>query len=503
MASPSPPPITRNPATFVRIPRAELVFKEEVDSGWDADAVTESTDRIGQGTFGTVYKAQWNATTDATKAAFLAAGSPSCVVVKVLDMQQTNVRRQFLNEVSVLQKTKHRPQSLQFFGADEHQGKAYIVMEYTPLGDLRAFSKSDAWRALSMHDQWVLLCQAVTSIARIHDDGVVHRDIKPRNFLVFPDPSATPPYIVKVCDLGLSTALWSHASTSVADSKRTRAAWVGTAPYVAPELLALKVNGHHPCQDVYSLGMTLWTILIGQGHRPYMGNPVDFWKQDVVSGTRLPLSVGHLPEAWRMHAINLISECWHPDPMMRPTCTQVHTWMMRAKDACARDETGDAVVTEALGRPLSASYGDASNFLSKIIADKPLLTSHQVHRLLAMQIYHDGAEYADFRAKWHLPLIHGNNQYAFRWSRELAGVFYDTYHHSITDDELAQQFKQRTEMRSKLYGTPRVPPAYLSPPANVWNAPSAVPKGDAYQPAFPSEVASKHTEFYNSEESYN
>jgi serine/threonine protein kinase len=134
--------------------------------------------------------------------------------------------------------------------AGEHE-IAYLVMELVegdPLaGILAREGRISAERTLD------ILEQAGNGLQAAHEQGLVHRDVKPGNILV------TPAGKVKITDFGIAKA--AHAAPV------TRGGMVmGTAHYIAPEQ-ALG-NPAEPASDVYSLAVCGYECLTG--HRPFL-----------------------------------------------------------------------------------------------------------------------------------------------------------------------------------------------------------------------------------------
>lgn len=95
--------------------------------------------------------------------------------------------------------------------------------------------------------------EMLSAIAHVHAQGIVHRDIKPDNFLV----GGADGSMVKLCDFGLAAIL----------PKRGGLGGVyGTAPYMAPEML--KSERYAELVDIWSLGATVYLMLFAEF--PYM-----------------------------------------------------------------------------------------------------------------------------------------------------------------------------------------------------------------------------------------
>lgn len=121
---------------------------------------------------------------------------------------------------------------------------AYVAMEHLQGGDLAQRLRAPLPRGEALP----LLRQAAEALAQLHRQGLVHRDVKPANFLLRADGSLV------LADFGL-----------VAEAGRQDVApgtLVGTPRYVAPE--QLQGAPAAPAADVYSLGVLLYEMLCGR-----------------------------------------------------------------------------------------------------------------------------------------------------------------------------------------------------------------------------------------------
>jgi serine/threonine protein kinase len=129
----------------------------------------------------------------------------------------------------------------------------FIVMENVPGEPLSALLAREG--ALSEDRALDVICQTSLALQAAHDEGVIHRDVKPGNILLRPDG------VVKITDFGISRAINSVPLT-------VTGAVMGTAHYLSPEqALGQPVT---PASDVYSLGVVAYECLTGV--RPFPGD---------------------------------------------------------------------------------------------------------------------------------------------------------------------------------------------------------------------------------------
>ncbi|HEX2881141.1 MAG TPA: serine/threonine-protein kinase, partial [Polyangiaceae bacterium] len=137
----------------------------------------------------------------------------------------------------------------------------YIVMEL-----LEGYSLADLFERggrLSLASVQALVCQVAGALAAAHDEGVVHRDIKPQNIFV----TSTDPLCFKVLDFGVAKLLRLPSAPLSTELTETGVV-IGSAPYMSPEQLEAR-GDVDPRSDLWSLGVIVYEALTGM--RPFSG----------------------------------------------------------------------------------------------------------------------------------------------------------------------------------------------------------------------------------------
>ncbi|MBN1394706.1 MAG: serine/threonine protein kinase [Pirellulales bacterium] len=195
-------------------------------------------DSIGQGGAGQVFKARH-------------AKIGRVVAIKVLPREKSTPEAiaNFTREIRSLAALDH-PKLVAALDAGEDGNVLYLVTEFVPGQDLRKLVRDRG--PLEMPAAASIISQVAEGLKYAHQQGIVHRDVKPGNVLVAPDGSA------KLSDLGFASPL----NDSAADDPR-RGKIVGTADYLSPDQVRDPWNPT-PGWDIYSLGCTLYYAVTGK-----------------------------------------------------------------------------------------------------------------------------------------------------------------------------------------------------------------------------------------------
>lgn len=253
-------------------------------------------DRLGAGSSGQVWRAQrrWDG---------------SFVAVKVLRpelSEDPHAVARFVRERTTLVGLDH-PNLVPILDLVAEGSTLAIVMELVNGADLRSILRGGA---LPPAEACLLVAQMAAGMAEVHRAGVVHRDLKPENVLVEGAGSAEPR--VRVTDFGI-------ARTATGTSVTRAGQVVGTAEYLAPELVAGRPLT--PAADMYSLGVLAYELLAGR--RPFEADHPAAVLRAHLDAEPVPLE--GIPEGlWA-----LVARAMAKEPTARPDASELAGEMTR------------------------------------------------------------------------------------------------------------------------------------------------------------------------------
>jgi serine/threonine protein kinase len=176
------------------------------------------------------------------------------VVLKVMNTTQSENKdftERFLNEGRIVAALRH-PHIITIYDIGRANDLVYIAMEYVEGGDLKDRTGEPTEPRIAL-DYIIKIGEA---LEYAHDNGIIHRDVKPANILFRGDGT------ILLSDFGIAKQL-------AVDTELTSTGTILGSPfYMSPEQAeGLVVDGR---TDIYSLGVIMYEMLVG--HRPYQGD---------------------------------------------------------------------------------------------------------------------------------------------------------------------------------------------------------------------------------------
>ncbi|MEX2189006.1 MAG: serine/threonine-protein kinase [Pirellulales bacterium] len=247
-------------------------------------------DEIGRGAWTRVFLA---------RPADVQRTRPGCYAVKLLDaawegdpLAVAALRREALVGMAVT-----NPHLVSVLAAHVHESPHYLVAPFLPgitLAERLRAGRLSVWSAM-----WIAR-QTASALAALHEAGWLHRDVKPANVMVSPSGHAT------LIDLGLC----QRRDRGVSMMHRPVA---GTFDYLAPEAVTPGI-ACGPATDLYSLGVMLYEMLVGQP--PFQGRTAGELAEK--HRRAAPPPVGELRPDVPLELSQLLRELLAKQPLRRP-----------------------------------------------------------------------------------------------------------------------------------------------------------------------------------------
>lgn len=202
-------------------------------------------DRLGEGGMGTVFRARHKR-------------MRRIVALKVLNpeiQENPDHLQRFQREIETLARLNH-PGVIQAYDADFGPSGFFLVLELVEGSDLDGIVRKNG--PLPVSEAIDAMIQSAKALQYVHDQGMVHRDIKPQNLMRNRQGD------IKVADLGLVRLAEAESTDDHNKQGLTQQFTIaGTLEFMAPEQ-AENTSGVDNRADIYSLGCSLYYILAGK-----------------------------------------------------------------------------------------------------------------------------------------------------------------------------------------------------------------------------------------------
>ncbi|KAB8097336.1 hypothetical protein EE612_026071 [Oryza sativa] len=257
-------------------------------------------DEIGKGAYGRVYKG-------------LDLENGDFVAIKQVSLE--NIPQEDLNiimqEIDLLKNLNHK-NIVKYLGSLKTRSHLHIILEYVENGSLANIIKPNKFGPFPESLVAVYIAQVLEGLVYLHEQGVIHRDIKGANILT------TKEGLVKLADFGVATKL--------TEADINTHSVVGTPYWMAPEVI--EMSGVCAASDIWSVGCTVIELLTcAPPYYDLQPMPALF---RIVQDVHPPIPEGLSPEI-----TDFLRQCFQKDSIQRPDAKTLlmHPWLQNSRRA--------------------------------------------------------------------------------------------------------------------------------------------------------------------------
>jgi serine/threonine protein kinase/cbb3-type cytochrome oxidase subunit 3 len=295
----------------------------------------EILEQIGKGAMGIVYKGR------DPKLNRLTAIKTIRFIDEYDEDKAEQIKAQFYREAEVVAKLSHK-NIVMMYDVGEDLDLSYLAMEYLKGESLERYTSAD--NLLPLHQCFDYIIQVCEALHYAHNQGVVHRDIKPGNIMILKGGLA------KVMDFGIARA---------AGGTKTRTGIIkGTPFYMSPE----QAKGAHitGASDIFSLGVLFYQLLTGK--LPFAGENLAAIMYQTANVTPEPVTT-YQPDL-DPAVVSILNKALEKNPEMRFGSAQEMAEALRktvgkvkTDDVAQEDDSAGSAFPEAVDRTSKSEAG--------------------------------------------------------------------------------------------------------------------------------------------------